>query len=58
MNRITRDRLPMLLAPLIVCAAYFLGAKIGFALKLHPYPISIMLSLASNNALFDKLREP
>src|SRR4029450_4681882 len=42
MNRITRDRLPMLLAPLIVCAAYFLGAKIGFALKLHPYPISTL----------------
>src|SRR4029450_10954540 len=42
MNRITRDRLPMLLAPLIVCAAYFLGAQIGFALKLPPYPISTM----------------
>jgi PAS domain S-box-containing protein len=42
MNRITRDRLPMLLAPFIVCAAYFLGAKLGFALKLHPYPISTM----------------
>jgi PAS domain S-box-containing protein len=42
MKRITRDRLPMLLAPLIVCVAYFLGAKLGFALKLHPYPISTM----------------
>jgi integral membrane sensor domain MASE1 len=42
MNRIARDRLPMLLAPAIVCAAYFLGAKIGFALKLHPYPISTL----------------
>src|SRR5262245_11008957 len=42
MNRINRDRLPILLAPLIVCAAYFLGAKLGFALKLHPYPISTM----------------
>jgi PAS domain S-box-containing protein len=42
MNRITRDRLSMFLAPLIVCVAYFLGAKLGFALKLHPYPISTM----------------
>src|SRR4029450_9800934 len=42
MKRIIRDRLPMLLAPLIVCVAYFLGAKLGFALKLHPYPISTM----------------
>src|SRR5215510_9640997 len=42
MNRSARDRLPMLLAPLIVCVAYFLGAKLGFALKLHPFPISTM----------------
>jgi PAS domain S-box-containing protein len=42
MNRITRDRLPVWLAAFIVCAAYFLGAKLGFALKLHPYPISTM----------------
>src|SRR5262250_2394224 len=42
MNRTTRDPLPMWLAAFIVCAAYFLGAKLGFALKLHPYPISTM----------------
>src|SRR5262247_198043 len=42
MNRSGRDRFPMVLAPLIVCVAYFLGAKLGFALKLHPYPISTM----------------
>ena len=42
MNRIARDRLPMIVAPALVCAGYFLGAKIGFALKLHPYPISTL----------------
>src|SRR5207247_892501 len=35
-------RLPMIVAPVLVCAGYFLGAKIGFALKLHPYPISTL----------------
>jgi PAS domain S-box-containing protein len=42
MKGIDRSRLQKLLGPLIVCVAYFLGAKLGFALKLHPYPISTM----------------
>jgi PAS domain S-box-containing protein len=42
MKRIATDRLPMIVAGLLVCAGYFLGAKIGFALKLHPYPISTL----------------
>ena len=42
MKQITRDRLPKMLAPVLVCAGYFFGAKIGFALKLHPYPISTL----------------
>jgi hypothetical protein len=35
--------------------AQFLPATVA---PVHPYPISIMLGLAGNNALFDKLREP
>ncbi|HEX7862256.1 MAG TPA: MASE1 domain-containing protein [Verrucomicrobiae bacterium] len=33
---------PVMIGGLLVCLGYFVGAKLGFALTLHPRPISVM----------------
>jgi PAS domain S-box-containing protein len=35
-------RFPLIRAGLLVCAGYYIGAKLGFALTLHPQPVSIL----------------
>jgi PAS domain S-box-containing protein len=40
--RLSRDDLRLARAVLLVCAGYYLGAKVGLALTFHPHPISVL----------------
>src|SRR5258708_24516622 len=42
MSRISTDRASILLAAALVCAGYFVGARIGFAFTIHPSPVSTL----------------
>ena len=42
MRKIPTDGKFLIIAGLLVCAGYFLGSKVGFALTINPSPISIL----------------
>jgi len=41
-RKIRTDGKSLLMAAALVCAGYFLGSKVGFALTIHPFPISTL----------------
>src|SRR5262245_4971466 len=42
MSRIATDRASTIVAAILVCAGYFIGARVGFAFTIHPSPVSIL----------------
>src|SRR5262245_187674 len=42
MSRIPTDRASTIVAAVLVCVGYYLGARVGFALTIHPSPVSTL----------------
>ena len=42
MSRIATDRASTIVAAILVCVGYFVGARVGFAFTIHPSPVSIL----------------
>ena len=42
MSRIPTDRASTLIAAALVCVGYFVGARVGFAFTIHPFPVSTL----------------
>ena len=42
MSRIATDRASTIVAAVLVCVGYYVGARVGFAFTIHPSPVSIL----------------
>ena len=42
MSRIATDRASTIVAAVLVCVGYYVGARVGFAFTVHPSPVSIL----------------
>jgi len=42
MSRIPTDRASTIVAAVLVCVGYFIGARVGFAFTIHPSPVSTL----------------
>src|SRR5215470_10128473 len=42
MSRIATDRASTIVAAVLVCVGYYVGARVGFAFTIHPAPVSIL----------------